>query len=182
MNLVFCTYNRIEVFDTLRNLISFKTHSCFKIVIIDNYGFPKLKSFCEDNNMSYFLQKKLGLSVARNTALDLLPNEWVYFFDDDVFFTQEILECLNNVRDQNKIIYSAVYPSCPPIIDGELITGSQMVNVFVWCKENWSQKYQSSVTPEVIFGNKFVEKYLIQYKEWETMSKVTPNRRNVAII
>lgn len=66
--------------------------------------------------------------------------------------------------------------------DGELVTGSQMVDVFVWCKENWSQKYQSSVTPEVIFGNKFVEKYLIQYKEWETTSKVTPNRRNVAII
>jgi uncharacterized phage protein (TIGR02220 family) len=66
--------------------------------------------------------------------------------------------------------------------DGKLITGSQMVDVFVWCKENWSQKYQSSVTPEVIFGNKFVEKYLIQYKEWETTNKVTPNRRNVAII
>ena len=66
--------------------------------------------------------------------------------------------------------------------DGKLITGSHMVDVFVWCKDNWSQKYQSSVTPEVIFGNKFVEKYLIQYKEWETMNKVTPNRRNVAII
>jgi hypothetical protein len=66
--------------------------------------------------------------------------------------------------------------------DGELITGSQMVDVFVWCKENWSEKYQSSVTPEVIFGNKFVEKYLIQYKEWETMNKVTPNRKNIALI
>ena len=52
----------------------------------------------------------------------------------------------------------------------------------MWCKDNWSQKYQSSVTPEVIFGKKFIEKYLIQYTEWETMSKVTPNRKNIAII
>jgi hypothetical protein len=66
--------------------------------------------------------------------------------------------------------------------NGKPITGSTMVNVFMWCKENWSQKYQSSVTPEVIFGNKFIEKYLIQYTEWETMSKVTPNRKNIAII
>lgn len=131
MNLVFCTYNRIEVFDTLRNLISFKTHSRFKIIIIDNYGFPKLKSFCEDNNMSYFLEKKLGLSVARNTALNLLPNEWVYFFDDDVFFTQEILDCLYNFKDENKIIYSAVYPSCPPIVNGELITGNALSSLSV---------------------------------------------------
>ena len=66
--------------------------------------------------------------------------------------------------------------------NGELITGSLMVEVFDWCKSNWSQKYQSSVTPEVIFGNKFTEKYLIQYKEWETMNKVAPNRKNIAII
>lgn len=131
MNLVFCTYKRIEVFDTLKNLVSFNKHTSFKIVIIDNYGLPNLKSFCENHKMSYFLQEKLGLSVARNTALDLLPNEWVYFFDDDVFFTQEILECLNKPIDPNKIIYSAVYPSCPPIIDGELITGNALSSMSI---------------------------------------------------
>lgn len=66
--------------------------------------------------------------------------------------------------------------------DGKPITGSVMVKVFDYCKEQWSEKYQSSVTPEVIFGNKFVEKYLIQYKEWETTNSVTPNRKRVAII
>lgn len=66
--------------------------------------------------------------------------------------------------------------------DGKLIEGKDMVDVFDWCKNNWSEKYQSSVTPEVIYGNKFVEKYLIQYKEWETSNKVTPNRKRVAII
>ena len=66
--------------------------------------------------------------------------------------------------------------------DGKPVTGSMMVNVFDYCKEQWSEKYQSSVTPEVIFGNKFIEKYLIQYKEWETSNKVTPNRKRVAII
>lgn len=66
--------------------------------------------------------------------------------------------------------------------DGEPITGEMMAKVFDYCKSQWSEKYQSSVTPEVIFGNKFVEKYLIQYKEWETTNQVTPNRKRVAII
>jgi len=66
--------------------------------------------------------------------------------------------------------------------DGEPITGETMANVFDYCKDQWSEKYQSSVTPEVIFGNKFIEKYLIQYKEWMTSNKVTPNRKSVAII
>ena len=66
--------------------------------------------------------------------------------------------------------------------DGEPITGETMANVFDYCKDQWSEKYQSSVTPEVIFGNKFIEKYLIQYKEWMTSNKVTPNRKRVAII
>ena len=66
--------------------------------------------------------------------------------------------------------------------NGEPITGKIMVNVFDWCKSQWSEKYQSSVTPEVIFGNKFTEKYLIQYTEWDSINKVSPNRKRVAII
>ncbi len=66
--------------------------------------------------------------------------------------------------------------------NGEPITGEIMVEVFNWCKNNWSQKYQSSVTPEVIFGKKFTEKYLIQYTEWFTSGKVKQSRKNIAII
>lgn len=65
--------------------------------------------------------------------------------------------------------------------NGKPITGEIMVDVFIWCKENWSEKYQSSVTPEVIFGNKFVEKYLIQFSEYDSM-KDTYDRKNIAII
>ena len=66
--------------------------------------------------------------------------------------------------------------------DGEPITGELMVKVFDWCKDNWSEKYQSSVTPEVIFGRKFTEKYLIQYYEWWDTGKSNKDRKNIAII
>jgi len=65
--------------------------------------------------------------------------------------------------------------------NGEPITGELMLRVFIYCKETWSEKYQSSVTPEVIFGNKFVERYLIQYSE-QSATNFKPNRKNIAII
>lgn len=98
---------------------------------------------------------------------------------------KEVIDYINN-RYKNKYnprTYEKRFKSIlAKKFNGKLITGEDMVNVFVWCKENWSEKYQSSVTPEVIFGNKFTEKYLIQYTEWETMNKVAPNRKNIAII
>lgn len=98
---------------------------------------------------------------------------------------KEVIDYINN-RYKNKYnprTYEKRFKSIlSKKFNGKLITGEDMVNVFVWCKENWSEKYQSSVTPEVIFGNKFTEKYLIQYTEWETMNKVAPNRKNIAII
>ena len=98
---------------------------------------------------------------------------------------KEVIDYINN-RYKNKYnprTYEKRFKSIlSKKFNGKLITGEDMVNVFVWCKENWSDKYQSSVTPEVIFGNKFTEKYLIQYTEWETMNKVAPNRKNIAII
>ena len=67
--------------------------------------------------------------------------------------------------------------------NGERVTGELMLEVFDYCKQTWSEQYQSSVTPETIFGNKFMTKYLLQYNEWSLNANTyTRERKNIAII
>lgn len=66
--------------------------------------------------------------------------------------------------------------------DGKQITGGLMVQVFDYCKSTWSESYQSSVTPEVIFGKKFIDKYLIMYNEHLSNKQQQTDRKRIAII
>lgn len=79
-------------------------------------------------------------------------------------------------NDRFKIILNKTF-------NGKKITGEIMVEVFKFCKITWSEQYQSSVTPETIFGNKFMTKYLLQYNEWSLNNKThIKERKHIAII
>ena len=67
--------------------------------------------------------------------------------------------------------------------NGDKVHAQLMCDVFDYCKNTWSEKYQSSITPETIFGNKFLSKYLIQYNEFMLNNDTyIKSRKNVAII
>ena len=100
--------------------------------------------------------------------------------------TEDVIGYINS-KYQKKYVPQTYYQNFRKILNktfnGEKITGQDMVNVFMYCKKNWGEKYQSSVTPAVIFGNKFITKYLITYHE----NKVNENtyqhdRKNLARI
>lgn len=97
---------------------------------------------------------------------------------------KDVIEYINK-RYGNKYVPRAYEKRFKSILskrfNGEPITGKLMLKVFIHCKDTWSEKYQSSVTPEVIFGNKFTEKYLIQYYEQQQKTYKT-DRKNIAII
>ena len=82
----------------------------------------------------------------------------------------------NTYNDRFKVILNKTF-------DGKKVTGELMVEVFKFCKITWSEQYQSSVTPETIFGNKFMTKYLLQYNEWSLNNKThIKERKHIAII
>jgi len=125
MTIVVCTYQRREVYTTIRMLcLLIIPLSNLKLLVIDNEGNSELKEFCEDIGVEYFYERVLGLSHARNAALNLTKNEWVYFVDDDVYVTEELLEELSLNHDKARVLYSYVVPAVLPVIEGEFVAYS----------------------------------------------------------
>lgn len=99
---------------------------------------------------------------------------------------EEVIEYINltfNKKYNPSTYYDRFKIILNKTFNGENITGETMVEVFNFCKNTWSEQYQSSVTPETIFGNKFMTKYLLQYNEWSLNNNTyIKERKNVAII
>ena len=99
---------------------------------------------------------------------------------------EDVIEYINHTFNK-KYNPSTYYDRFKLILNktfnGDKVTGELMVEVFKFCKITWSEQYQSSVTPETIFGNKFMTKYLLQYNEWSLNNNThIKERKNVAII
>lgn len=122
MTIVICTYRRDEVYVTLNilNLLS-APFPTIKVLVVDNHGDDRLREFCASIYVDYIHEERLGLSFARNAALELTKGDWVYFIDDDVYVTEELLEALSVSHSHDDILYSYVVSAVTPVIDGEFV-------------------------------------------------------------
>ena len=99
---------------------------------------------------------------------------------------EDVINYINNKFQKNytpETYYDNFRKITNKTFNGKKISGELMVNVFIDCKKSWGEKYQSSVTPATIFGNKFMTKYLIKYHEKKVNEKTySSDRRNLARI
>jgi len=122
MTIIICTYCRKEVYTTLKVLNLLKEpFSNIKVLVVDNHGDEELKAFCVTTGVGYAQEEKLGLSHARNAGLERTKGELVYFIDDDVYVTEELLEDLSLINKRNQVVYSYVVSAALPVIDDEFV-------------------------------------------------------------
>ena len=90
ISIIICTYNRSELLNNLLRSFSQQIHdfSDFEIIVIDNNSNDKTKSIIKEYekkypNFYYFLEKKQGLSNARNKGYQVAKGKYVGYVDDD---------------------------------------------------------------------------------------------------
>ncbi len=90
LSIVICTYNRSEILEECLNSITSQSVSYkdYNILVIDNNSsdntFDLIQSFqSKFKNIEYFLEKKQGLSHARNRGFKEAKADWVLYLDDD---------------------------------------------------------------------------------------------------
>ena len=110
LSIVVCFYNRIDKLSELLSDLSCQNYSShdWELVLVDN------GSFAIDSKYLYnilgsslkhriFLEKKQGLSFARNTGFHNSIGEWVMFLDDDVRvennFVKDFLKKIESLND-----------------------------------------------------------------------------------
>ena len=138
-----------------------------------------LENIGNKNNPKYRTTSLWFDLVVTETGGEVLKENYKKVCDDVIQYINTTFSKKYNSStyyDRFKIILNKTF-------NGEKITGELMVEVFKYCKITWSEQYQSSVTPETIFGNKFMTKYLLQYIEWSLNNKThIKERKHIAII
>ncbi|MGE5357349.1 MAG: glycosyltransferase family 2 protein [Deltaproteobacteria bacterium] len=95
-----CTFNRCNYLERcLSSLLEMGKIDYYNICVIDNNSnddtLTILKKFkLKMNNLSYYHEKKIGLSHARNKALEMTKTQYIAFLDDDCFVTDTYLDRL----------------------------------------------------------------------------------------
>jgi len=89
ISVVICTYNRSDSLETvLKSLVNQNLEKdCYEIVIIDGDSTDNTREIVErymtNDNIHYYLEKRKGLSHARNYGWQVANGEYVAYIDDD---------------------------------------------------------------------------------------------------
>ena len=120
LSITICTYNRLEYLKKCLKSILDQTQGSqiIEINIIDNNSTDNTKDYiCERQKefpeINYYIEKKQGISHARNLSFKVCKGEFLAFVDDDAVINKNWLESLlNELKTQNQnIVYGGpIYP------------------------------------------------------------------------
>ena len=121
LSITICTYNRIEYLKKCLKSILDQTQGSkiIEINIIDNNSTDATKDYVTKlqkkfPEVNYFVEKKQGISFARNLSFEVCKGMFLAFVDDDAVINKNWLEALlNELKNQNEnIIYGGpIYPN-----------------------------------------------------------------------
>jgi glucosyl-dolichyl phosphate glucuronosyltransferase len=101
LTIAICTYNRSRLLnDALQSFHATikPAGASFEVLIVDNNSKDDTRSVVErwigksEFPMRYVYEPRQGLSRARNRAVDESRGEWIWYTDDDIYFSAEWLE------------------------------------------------------------------------------------------
>lgn len=103
ISIIICTYNRDKyIYQTLRR-IAINTFSAnkYEIILVNNNSTDQTEIECKrfhndfpDLNFRYYVEKKQGLSFARNRGIEESTGDIILFIDDDAFMETNYLHNL----------------------------------------------------------------------------------------
>ncbi len=167
-----CTYERPELLTrALEGLTAQKVDERFdfSLVVVDNdpakSGYDIVAGFKEKSSVriNYFNQPRVGLSYARNMALDNCVGEYVAIIDDDEVPVKDWLLHLYNTLNGYDAV--AVYGSVLPVFETDppewVLTGK----VFYWRDERGPTgiKVSKGATNNVLFRKSSVDRLKLRF-------------------
>lgn len=113
VSIVISTYNREEYIEAALNSLRDQTlgYEDFEVILVNNNSTDSTENICrkfQKNNptldFKYFLEKKQGLSYARNRGIEETSGDIVVFLDDDAEALPDYLENLINHFKSNQLL------------------------------------------------------------------------------
>ena len=104
VSVVICTYNRAELFRSALNSLICQTsgNGSFDVIVVNNNSSDYTQAVAEDfalnhDNIRVVIEKKQGLSHARNRGYKEAETDWVAYLDDDAKASFNYVERIQHV-------------------------------------------------------------------------------------
>lgn len=112
ITVIICTYNRSFILkECLKSLIT-QSNKDFDIIVIDNNSTDSTLIMINNQfpNIDVFVEKKQGLSHARNRGVEECGNEWLAYLDDDaVAHSDWVQEIYNTIEITDFVAFGGIY-------------------------------------------------------------------------
>jgi glycosyltransferase involved in cell wall biosynthesis len=146
ISVIICSYNREKVMGKTLQHLSVQTDKDFEIVLVNNNSTDRTEAVClnfiHENpqlTVSYVLEKKQGLSYARNRGVREAQGEYLVFLDDDAFAFPDYI--------RNLKAFLKSYPETKA-------AGGKILPCFESQKPDWMSRYLMSLISTLDRGNK----------------------------
>lgn len=121
ISVIVCTHNRADTLKECLLAIEGATSiEGLEKIVIDNASTDHTQSVVQEfPDWHYYYEPQVGLSHARNTAVDVASRDWVFFIDDDAMVKRDIfIHARHSIQISSyKLIsgiFKARYPIDPP--------------------------------------------------------------------
>ena len=116
VSIIMPTYNRANIITQAIESIKSITFKNWELIIVDDGSEDKteeiIKDYLDDSRIKYFIQKKQGVSSARNLGLKMSNGDYIAYLDSDNLMYPNFISYAVNFMSQNDeidIIYGAIF-------------------------------------------------------------------------
>ena len=106
ISVVIPTFNRLSVLARALDSVINQTIKPHEIIVVDDGSNDQTRNWIRNKfpEISYFYQKNMGVSTARNTGIDMAKGDWIAFLDSDDEWDKAKLELQSKAIHNNKDI------------------------------------------------------------------------------
>jgi len=110
ISLIICTHNRSSILvESLRLYLQIQTEVQYEIIVVLNActdnTLQVVQEACKNNpHLRYVIEKKTGLSHARNAGWQNARAPFVFYIDDDAYPQKDIITVLRNCLNKNEVL------------------------------------------------------------------------------
>ncbi|MGB3724790.1 MAG: glycosyltransferase [Glaciecola sp.] len=189
LTIAICTWNRAEELKRLLNEFEkcvLPANCDVNLLIVDNNSTDNTKQVVSNAKLpfqiDYFLEKRQGLSFARNTALEQSKNNWILFTDDDVSIKPSWVanwcDAISKLAPEIAFAGGAVSPRFLKTPSIEQIESIPMIGTG-FCGIDLPQDYKISIDNAIFpMGANFaINKAIVNDKKFNTLLGVSGNKR-----
>ena len=165
ISIIIPVYNVEQYLGKCLDSVISQTYKNLEIILVDDGSTDNSGKICDeyalkDNRIKVIHKKNAGVSIARNTGLNITRGDYIGFVDGDDYIECDMYETLlkkileTNSKlvvcnwfegTENNWVENKIFPK------KEMLTTNEALESFYWCMFSWNKLFDKSIIKNILF-------------------------------